>query len=214
MVVTTIFLHHPYHNINNFDNTDTITPSPSTSHKTNTVSITLVITNCPNGWECPNRWASNDNLINNNESTTTPSPSTITSTSTPSTKSWRNVLEQHKKRRHRKERDKKAKELERKVHALQQQLRENEEKQKQKDKYTTELHKSLKRCRLLETKKLKQLNDLIKEKEQASKERWRYMKGNKQFNKNYKHKMNEVLKLSADNWLSEKKKLNQLDVLI
>ena len=95
-----------------------------------------------------------DDLINNDDSTTTPA-------STPSTKSRRNVLEQRKKRRRRKERDEKAKELEKKVHALQQQLRETEEKQKQKDEYTTELHKSLERCRLLETKKLKQLDDLI-----------------------------------------------------
>ena len=61
-----------------------------------------------------------DDLINNYDSTTTPSPSTITSTSTPSSKSRRNVLEQCKKRCRRKERDKKAKELEQKVHALQQ----------------------------------------------------------------------------------------------
>ena len=40
------------------------------------------------------------------------------------------------------------------------------------------------------------------------------MKRNKQFDKNYKHKMNEVLKLRADNRLSEKKKLKQLDVLL
>merc|ERR1711884_117022 len=61
-----------------------------------------------------------DNLINNDDSTTTPSASIITSTST---KSRRNVLEQCKKRRRRKERDEKAKELEKMVHALQQQLR-------------------------------------------------------------------------------------------
>merc|ERR1711884_542907 len=63
-----------------------------------------------------------DDLINNDDSTTTPSPSTITSTSTPSTKSRRNILEQRKKRRHRKERDKKAKVLKQKVNALLQQL--------------------------------------------------------------------------------------------
>ena len=41
----------------------------------------LVMTVCPDGWEF------DDDLINNDDSTTTPAPSTITSTSTPSTKS-------------------------------------------------------------------------------------------------------------------------------
>merc|ERR1711884_270987 len=94
-----------------------------------------------------------DNLINNDDSTTTLSASIIPSTST---KSRRNVLEQCKKRRRRKE-----KELEKMVHALQQQLREKEEKQKQKDEYTTELHKSLERCKFLEVKKQTQLDDLL-----------------------------------------------------
>ena len=107
-------------NTDNSDNTDTFTPSPSTSHDTNNTSIAFVMTDCPNGWECPDRWASNDDIFNNADSTTTPSPSTITSTTKPSTKSQRNVLEQRKNRRHRKERDEKAKELEQKVHALQQ----------------------------------------------------------------------------------------------
>ena len=100
------------------------------------------------------------------------------------------------------------------VHALQQQLREKEEKQKQKDESTTELHKSLEGYKLLEVKKQQQLDDLIEEKKQAKEERRHYMKSNKQFDKNYKHKMNEVLKIKEENRLWQKKKLKQLNVLI
>ena len=254
-------------NIDNSDNTDTFTPSPSTSHKTNTTSIALVMTNGyvsigpslhrhhhhpyqntdntennitlpstsheidsihtnqvitdpkyhpyhPLHNDCPDGWEFDDNFFNNDDSTTTPSPSTITSTTTPSTKSQCNVLEQRKKRRRRKERDEKAKELEWKVHALQQQLREKEEKQKQKEESTTELHKSLEHCKLLEMKKLKQLDNLIEEKKQEEEECRRQMKRNKILDKKYKHNMNAFLKARDVNRLSEKKKLKQLDVLI
>ena len=69
-------------------------------------------------------------------------------------------------------RDKKAKEPEQKVHMLQQQLQAKEEKQKQnkKDKSTTELYKSLEHCKQLEIEKLKQLDNLIKEKKQDQEE--------------------------------------------
>ena len=65
------------------------------------------------------------------------------------------------------------------MHALQQQLQEIKEKQKQKEESTMELHKSLECCKLLEMKKLKQLDDLIEEKKQDKEERRCRIDGNK-----------------------------------
>merc|ERR1711884_497933 len=56
-------------NTDNSDNNDMITPSPSTSHETNT-NTNLVITNCPDGWEFY------DNRIYNDGTTTTTSTTT------------------------------------------------------------------------------------------------------------------------------------------
>lgn len=97
----------------------------------------------------------------------TPTSPTNQSDLTPptSTKSVRKIRQKRQKRSKRKARDQHTKYLEQQVEELKQQLHEKQ-KQKEKEKITLELYESLKRSKQLETEKLEQLDNLIKEKEQ------------------------------------------------